>query len=88
MPAPDSRAEWWSSAACASSDPELFFPISGAGPARGQVAWAKKICARCQIQQPCLDYALGVGPIQGIWGGTTEEERRQLGNGRGRTPAA
>jgi WhiB family redox-sensing transcriptional regulator len=78
MSALDNRAEWWSRAACATADPELFFPISYAGPALRQVAKAKAICARCQIQQDCLGYALDAGSIQGVWGGTTEEERRLL----------
>jgi WhiB family transcriptional regulator, redox-sensing transcriptional regulator len=81
MPDPDSRAGWWSRAACSASDPELFFPISPSGPALSQVRRAKAICARCEIQQACFEYALAAGPIQGIWGGTTEEERRRLSDG-------
>jgi len=78
MTATDNRAGWWSRAACATADPELFFPISYSGPAVSQVMRAKAVCARCPIQQECLRYALDAGPIQGVWGGTTEEERRRL----------
>ena len=74
----DNRAGWWSRAACATADPELFFPISYSGPALRQVARAKAICAGCPIQQECLSYALAAGSIQGVWGGMTEEERRLL----------
>ena len=74
----DNRAGWWARAACATADPELFFPISYSGPALGQVTKAKAICARCQIQPQCLRYALDAGSIQGVWGGMTEEERRRL----------
>jgi len=74
----DNRAGWWSRAACAKADPELFFPISHSGPALRQVTRAKAVCARCQIQPQCLRYALDAGSIQGVWGGTTEEERRRL----------
>jgi WhiB family transcriptional regulator, redox-sensing transcriptional regulator len=85
MPAPDSRAGWWSRAACSASDPELFFPASSSGSAAlTQVRRAKVICAACEIQQACLEYALAAGPIQGVWGGTTEEERRWLSNGSNR----
>ena len=73
----DNRAGWWSRAACATADPELFFPISHAGPALQQITKAKAICARCQIQPECLRYALDAGPVQGVWGGMTEEERRR-----------
>ena len=78
MTALDNRARWWSRAACSTADSELFFPISSAGLAIRQMARAKAICARCEIQQECLDYALDAGPIQGVWGGMTERERRVL----------
>ena len=74
----DTLAEWWSLAACQSADPDLFFPISGSGPALGQVARAKAVCAACRVRGDCLRYALGAGPLQGVWGGLTEEERRLL----------
>jgi WhiB family transcriptional regulator, redox-sensing transcriptional regulator len=74
----DTLAEWWSLAACQSADPELFFPISGTGPALGQVARAKAVCSACAVRRDCLGYALTSGPLQGVWGGLTEEERRLL----------
>ncbi len=78
MTALDNRAGWWARAACASADPELFFPISYSGPALRQVARAKAICARCPIRQECLRYALDAGSIHGVWGGMTEGERQRL----------
>jgi len=51
------------------------------------VTRAKAICARCPIQQACLDYALDASPIQGVWGGTTEAERRLLKQRPRRAPA-
>jgi len=74
----DNRAGWWSRAACATADPELFFPISDSGPALRQATMAKAVCARCEIQRECLRYALDAGSVQGVWGGTTEMERRRL----------
>ena len=74
----DNRAGWWSRAACATADSELFFPISHSGPGMRQVTRAKAICARCDIRRECLRYALNAGSIQGVWGGMTEEERRRL----------
>jgi len=78
MIALDNRAERWSRAACSTADPDLFFPISSSGPAVRQVRRAKAICARCEIRQACLDYALNTVSIQGVWGGTTERERRLI----------
>jgi WhiB family transcriptional regulator, redox-sensing transcriptional regulator len=84
MTALDNRAGRWARAACATADPDLFFPISTAGPAVRQVARAKAICARCEIRQECLLYALDAGSLQGVWGGTTESERRLLRRRRAR----
>jgi WhiB family redox-sensing transcriptional regulator len=84
MTALDNRAGWWARAACASADPELFFPISYSGPALRQVARAKAICARCPIRQECLRYAVDAGSIQGVWGGMTEGERQRLAGREGR----
>jgi WhiB family transcriptional regulator, redox-sensing transcriptional regulator len=80
------RAEWWSLAACLSADPDLFFPVSATGPAQRQVARAKAVCARCRVGQQCLSYALAAGPVHGVWGGTTEDERRLLAIRRARRP--
>ncbi len=77
MTALDNRAQWWSRAACLTADPDLFFPISSSGTAL-ELSRAKAICARCKVAQSCLNYALAAGPVHGIWGGTSEEERRTL----------
>ena len=67
---------WMSRGACGSSDPELFFPVAGTTrPAVRQAEAAKAVCRRCVVRANCLSYALETTPV-GIWGGTTEEERR------------
>jgi len=35
-------------------------------------------CGTCPVQQQCLDFALKTRQEFGIWGGTTEDERRTL----------
>jgi WhiB family transcriptional regulator, redox-sensing transcriptional regulator len=69
---------WQDLAACRTADPELFFPVSEAGPALGQVARAKAVCATCSVREKCLDYALATRQPHGVWGGTSEEDRRLL----------
>jgi WhiB family redox-sensing transcriptional regulator len=69
---------WQDLAACRAADPELFFPVSEAGPALGQVARAKAVCATCSVRDECLDYALVTRQPHGVWGGTSEEDRRLL----------
>ena len=70
------RVDWWRYAACRDADPEIFFPVSSVGPGHGEVARAKAICARCPVRRQCLQFALATRQAHGIWGGTTEEERR------------
>ena len=70
--------DWRDRAACRDADPELFFPVSDMGPGARQVAEAKSVCARCPVSAPCLDYALDNALDHGVFGGTTERERRAL----------
>lgn len=46
---------WMSYAACQDADPDLFFPITAAGPALYQIAEAKAVCARCPVLRDCLN---------------------------------
>lgn len=63
--------------ACQDVDPELFFPVGNSGPALLQIDEARKVCSRCPARELCLDYAVRSG-VDGIWGGTTREERTRL----------
>ncbi len=69
-------ARWRELAACRGTDLEVFFP------GRGETAEpARRICARCPVRQPCLDYALSNRIAHGIWGGLAERDRRELRSG-------
>lgn len=69
---------WREDAACLHADPDLFFPIASIGPALDQIDQAKRICAACPVRKPCLAWALDQGVVSGIWGGTSEAERRAI----------
>ncbi|MER7918238.1 MULTISPECIES: WhiB family transcriptional regulator [unclassified Streptomyces] len=69
---------WREQAACRHEDPDLFFPIGSTGPAQVQAEQAKMVCEGCPVRQQCLDWALDTGQGIGVWGGTTEVERRRL----------
>jgi WhiB family redox-sensing transcriptional regulator len=69
---PEAELEWQRDALCAQIDPEMFFPEKG-----GSTAEAKAVCARCDVRQQCLDYALDNGERFGIWGGLSERQRRR-----------
>ena len=64
---------WRSAAACQFADPDLFFPVSSSGLSLEQVAEAKQICARCQVQPQCLAFALRTRQAHGVWGGMSEQ---------------
>lgn len=69
---------WRSDAACRDTDPDLFFPVGTTGSAIEQNEQAKAICANCEVQVQCLQFALETNQDAGVWGGTDEEERRKL----------
>jgi WhiB family redox-sensing transcriptional regulator len=74
---------WMREGRCGETDPEIFFPEKG-----GSVREAKKICARCPVRAECLDYALGHDEQYGVWGGTSEQERRRMRRDQDLTRAA
>lgn len=39
---------------------------------------AKAVCESCPVREACLRYALETNQEAGVWGGTSEEERRKL----------
>lgn len=88
MSAIGTATNWRSAGACLSADPDLFFPISSAGPAARQIARAKEICAGCGVRRECLEFALSQDPIYGIWGGTTAEDRQRERRRKRRAAAA
>ena len=69
---------WRDQAMCRDTDPELFFPIGTTGQALLQIAKAKSVCCQCPVTVECLEFALETNQDTGIWGGASEEERRQI----------
>ncbi len=70
--------DWRTHALCRDTSPKLFFPVGTTGVAVGQIDNAKQICAQCPSTRQCLEFALLTSQENGIWGGLTEDERRQL----------
>lgn len=56
--------------------PDLFFPDISGPHATG--AYARKACIRCPIQDACGTYAIIANERDGIWGGMSEIERKNL----------
>lgn len=64
---------WQGKARCLEVDPEIFFPERG-----GSSKSARAVCKQCEVRLECLRYALRNREQFGIWGGTSERERRKL----------
>lgn len=81
--------EWQLEGACQGLNSSVFFhPDGERGSARARrAAKAKAICLHCPVLQKCRRHALSVREPYGVWGGMTEEERRDLWAGR-RQPLA
>ncbi len=66
---------WKQAGACRGLDAAIFHP----DPTKGQSAsQALAVCGECVIQKKCLDFALSAREDVGVWGGTTERERRRI----------
>ena len=74
----DAVGSWRADAACRDGDSEIFFPVGDSDAALEVVEQAKAVCQTCPVREACLQYALETRQVDGIWGGTTEDERRRL----------
>jgi WhiB family redox-sensing transcriptional regulator len=53
--------------------PDLFFD-----PAPEAEAVAKAVCAGCEVRAACCQWATAEGITEGVFGGLTAKERRQV----------
>jgi len=65
--------EWRELALCRGEDQSIFFPEND----RLASGRAKAICATCPVMAQCMDYAIAHDEV-GVWGGTTQRERRRI----------
>lgn len=69
----ETATEWMDHGNCKEHPPSTFFPSDGVG-----VEVAKRICATCPVAAQCLEYALDNHIDHGVWGGTSERQRRRM----------
>jgi WhiB family redox-sensing transcriptional regulator len=69
---------WRQYAACRDEEPDLFFPIGNTGIALLQIEEATAVCRRCPVMDSCRQWALETGQDFGVWGGMSEDERRDI----------
>lgn len=70
--------DWRRHGACLRVDPELFFPVGRPESVAPQIEQAKSVCRRCPVTSECLNWALQVRELDGVWGGTAPAERLVL----------
>jgi WhiB family transcriptional regulator, redox-sensing transcriptional regulator len=80
---------WMEDAACKNVPRDVFFPTVGDIAIRDTVPKAAgDICAVCPVKAECLDFALRNRSLDGVWGGTSEEDRRKIRRQRRRSVPA
>ncbi len=75
-----SDTSWMPMGRCRDLAPEIFFPSDGPG-----VEVARRYCAECLVKHACLEYALENQIHHGVWGGSSERERRRIAKRRRKT---
>jgi len=71
IPLRPTRPAWMLLAPCNQVDPDLWHD-------REQTLAAKKICNTCQFRAACLTYAVTWGEREGVWGGLSAPQRKEL----------
>ncbi len=73
---------WRDEAECLSLAVALFFPVAESNTFGEEVDTAKAVCRMCPVRDHCLEFALKTGQTEGVWGGTSEAERRRIRRAR------
>ncbi len=68
---------WMEDALCAQTDPDIFYPEKG-----GSTAPATSVCNNCAVRAECLEYAVTNDIRHGIWGGTSDNDRKRIARER------
>lgn len=74
--------EWQYQGACKNVDPEIFFLEHGdrASTKIRKEQKALTVCRTCPVIQRCLEHALSVPELYGVWGGMTADQRIRILN--------
>ncbi|MFI5801986.1 WhiB family transcriptional regulator [Streptomyces sp. NPDC051561] len=69
---------WQRQALCVEADPEIFFPVGSNDTSEADERRAKDVCEVCEVRARCFQWAVNHRIPEGIWGGFTARERREL----------
>lgn len=81
MAAQEHVLNWQNRSACRGPLGAVFFPpvtTERKSEKLEREARAKEICRGCPVLADCRSYALDIREPHGVWGGLSENERRQL----------
>jgi WhiB family redox-sensing transcriptional regulator len=69
-------------ALCTEVGGDMFFPepCSQAAP---QYKEMRKVCIRCEVNEECAEYAIQANEQEGMWGGLSPNERKEIRRLRG-----
>ncbi len=76
VPSAENPVSWRGQAECIGVNPVLFYPERGESYKE-----AKAVCMVCVVRGECLEEALAAEEVFGIWGGTSERQRRIMRRG-------
>nr|WP_280783493.1 WhiB family transcriptional regulator [Rhodococcus opacus] len=73
-------SDWRLAARCRGMDTDLFYrrDEEGHGARIRRERRATRICHTCMVRSQCRDHAVATGEDHGVWGATSETERRQM----------
>ena len=77
---PAGHLNWQRDANCRNVDPAVFFASEDENRTarRDREQAAKRLCLHCPVQTACRRHAVSTREAYGVWGGTSETERRYL----------
>ena len=70
---PPAQGDDWRARAACTGKTEIMFSLDP-----DETEEARRVCARCPVVEPCLAEAIEDRSLVGMWGGTTEDERRAM----------
>jgi len=70
-------SKWMQDALCREVGGDLWHPDDGDGQTY-LINRALEVCHRCPVELQCLRYALENREMYGVWGGTTQSQRKKL----------
>lgn len=69
------QERWWLRGACRGMDVAIFFPVSKHDV---DTPMALMTCRGCPVRRQCLEYAVSIPSLDGIWAGTSDRDRERI----------